>query len=336
MVDLSPGQERLREIVAENYPIYKNYVDRGEYSNHMYEFSSTVLKAFQSDPVITQDYITGQHCDDLKVSRNYLDWQTKKAGSKWDDWKYQGKTPDKIRLDKHNSELEGYFYEVGCNICYFLMCLYESRPLPEMGCVFYYVQEGVLEFGSDGRHRTLSHVLYGEPVINTRYHYMIETEPDPTLNLAFLKIEKFFKEIRKTPEFIYSDEYSIHKSRISFEVSTCRSVKEIEDIKTFCRDTSDEEWDLIKQIILRCITDKVYGHRFISQETVNIRELVEFSNDIRRIQGLPLHDTLCLKIKNRLPDWRDKVSHLERLLLGLRDFEVEERQKYYKSFENKS
>ncbi|NJM67317.1 MAG: hypothetical protein HC851_17395 [Acaryochloris sp. RU_4_1] len=337
MVYLSPGQERLREIVVEHYPIYKNYVDRGEYSNHRYEFSSTVSEAFQSDSLITQDYITGQHCNDLKVSRNYLAWQTKKAGSKWGDWEYQGKTPGNIRLDKHYSELEGYFYEVGYNICYFLMCLYEGRPLPEMGFVFYYVQEGVLEHGADGRHRTLSHVLYGEPVINTRFHYMVETEPDPILNRCLLKLEKFFKEISETPEFIHSDKHHVRRSRMRFETSIDCSGKEMEDIKTFCQDTSDEEWDQIRRIMLHCIINEVYvDHPFIFGNTVKIGELVEFSNDIREIKGLRPLNTLCLKIKNRLPAWRDEVSQLERLLLDLRDFEEEDRQKYYKSLENKN
>ena len=222
--------------------------------------------------------------------------------------------------------MNGYFYEghrkyhstFSC-----LMGLHEGKQLTEMGwSVTYYPQEGVLATGSDGHHRTLAHVLYGEPVLNTAYHYMVETEPDPELNYCLLKIEKFFKEISKTPEFRHHDDNSIHKNRIFFQTYTYGSEKEMEDIRNFCQNTKDEEWGLIREIILHCIANKVLiDHRFIYQDTVNIRDLIIFSNAIREVQGLGPLDILCLKIKNRLPERIEKVSQLERLMLGLRDFE---------------
>lgn len=339
MVDLSPGQERLREIVAENYPAYRKHMEEVGYYDVNPTYCKPILEAFRSEPVITQDRITGQHFDDLNISPKYLLWQAKKAGNKWDDWKCQGKTPATVRLDKYYSDESGYFFEgdtfwkqSSTYSC--LMGLHEGKDLAVMESVTYFVQEGVLKRGGSGHHRTLAHVLYGEPIINTKSHYMVETEPDPTLNIALLKIDNFFKELSDTSGFKQSDRYLKRKRDISFSIHSHGTEKEMEGIKNFYLETSDKEWNIMRQIILDCIVNKKYSCRFAHNNEVYITDLIQFLNDIRNVQGLGYLGTVGRKFYNRLPAHRHKVSHLERHLLNLRDFEKEAREKDYEFLGN--
>lgn len=137
----------------------------------------------------------------------------------------------------------------------------------------YYRHLGILMAGNGGNHRTLAHVLWGEPQIEhiglTVYNGDVQIDQD--LNQALLYLEarlcrlhvvdrEVFRELR--PEFRLQD----------------YSVEQIRAIVDFVGTTDAEEWDVLWQYAL---TRPIGEHRAIT-----IEWLVTYRAELRRLRGI--------------------------------------------------
>lgn len=285
MTKLSPGQQRIREIVDDIYPLYLERLKNIEDKQERYDLAFQILRpVLINDDLIRQDQVTGRNLEDCGISSNYLRWLNKEARVKWGDVKREDYAPSDIRLDRHYpGHNEGYAYQGGVRYDSTFSCLiglYERKALhrPEWNFT-YYLQDGIIKSGGGGHHRTLAHVLYGESRIKPEYHYIVDTKPDPQLHDSFLIVESFVKKLRKILEARKTDGYP--DQRLFFSVDDTNYDEQIKLIRNFQGFYDQDDWPSF---------EKIFSHdyafeRYVNGETINIFQLVQFINETREVLG---------------------------------------------------
>ena len=317
MIQLSPGQERVREIVAEYYPEYIKQCNRRGKENYCEIAHQLIRPIFIEDEVIKADAITGRCLKNCGISENYLRWLSHKAGDDWDQFRREGSVSSEIHLDKHHTNNnEGFTYEGGVkydSTFHFLIGLHEQKPLPSCGWNFiYYPQDGIIKSGGGGHHRTIAHVLYGKPRMSPDDYYIVDSKPDYQLHKSFLFVEKLFKQLGRV---LQSNQRNCNQ-RLFFNVVDFGNNEEIELIRSSREFIDKSDWDNLVKIFSH---DYVFNH-FVDQELINIYQLIKLINLSREILGRsPLY-----RISLIAQDWWNqpsaKSTDLERVLLDLPSF----------------
>ena len=273
---------------------------------------------FIEDELIKADVITGRCLENCGISSNYLRWLAYKAGDDWNEFRREGSVQSKIRLDKHHPNYnKGFAYEGGAKYDSTFNCLlglYERKPLCSLDWNFtYYPQNGIIESGGGGHHRTIAHVLYGEPRMNPDHYFIVDARPDCQLHDSFLFVEKLVQELSKTLQL---NERNYNK-RLFFKVENFANDEEIELIRFF-RQSIYKKSD--RENLIRIFSHDYAFDLFVDGETINIYQLIETIKDAREILE---HGTLY-RMFLIAQDWCNqpsgKSSVLEQVLLDLPSF----------------
>jgi hypothetical protein len=317
MIQLSPGQERVREIINDYYPKYIEECNRLGEDNVFkisYQSYKILRPIFKEDKLIRADSITGRSLEDCGLSNNYLRWLSCKAGNDWDKFRCKGSVPSEICFDKHHPvHNQGFAFEGGRKYDSTFSCLialYERKFLSSGNWDFvYYPQDGIIESGSGGHHRTLAHVLYGEPRMNPGWFYIVDSRPDCQLHSAFLFIEKV---VNKLNEVLQSKTRG-YNHRLFFEVVKFSNNEEIELIRYFQDFINKNDWEVLS---------KVFSHEyafipFVRDESINVYQLIDLINSCRKILGYSSLYRMYLIAQDWVKQPNYKSTVLEQLLLDL-------------------
>lgn len=317
MIQLSLGQERVREIIAEYYPEYIEQRNRTGKENH-YEIAYQLMRPiFIGDHLIKADPITGRCLENCGISSNYLRWLSCKAGDDWNKFRCEGSVSSEIHLDKHHPDgNKGFAYAGGVKYNSTFNCLiglHEQKLLrSEQWDFIYYPQDGIIKSGSGGHHRTIAHVLYGEPRMNPDHYYIVDVRSDCQLHDSFLFVEKLVKELTKR---LQSNKRNYNR-RLFFKVINFASDEEIDLIRSFREVIDENDW---KNLI------KIFSHDyaincFVDRESINIYQLMESINSSREILGRRTLYGMLLIAQDWWNQPSGKSTVLEQVLLDLPSF----------------
>ena len=233
---LSPGQERIREIIISKLPEYKN-----EGSDRYSDFTNRIIDLFDEDPIIRNDHVTSDLLGFNKVSPNYFLWCqifSNKASrgfnirslERYVYWRSQGNYMPPIQTvqrykggRKSNSTIHHLF------------CLAENKPFSVS--IDYYHPSGILTVTSDGNHRLLAYVLWGDLGLIKPYITVYEEiRPDESLFEALLEIDHLFQNPRFDQSF-----FRFHGSREDF-------LLQADLVKEFVKALDEEKYILQKYV----------------------------------------------------------------------------------------
>lgn len=188
---LSPGQERIREIVWERLPAYL-IIRHAEERELAYE---ELREALGAAPIILADPITGQPLDQSAISAEYINW-LKATGSSVMLNRHYPPTPARIFAYgepeiKEPASMGGVGWKQRTMRELFNQAAGEK--IYTVGCdAIYFTNSGILECGGGGRHRLLAQFLWGTPRLQAESLTIYEDSPMPQLNLALLRLKRFF------------------------------------------------------------------------------------------------------------------------------------------------
>lgn len=214
-MDLTPGQQRIREIVKEHLPEHEaGKIDK-------LEIYQRVIKQFSTDEIITSDYITGQPLGYWRIARGYKDWlyaHSKKPVELRKD--FPAVKLDKFVYDRGGSEDKCIMpsYKGGVESNTTIWCLFKLAQSAEFAKISFSVQyclnSGILTHGGDGNHRLLAHVLWGELYIKPNIFCLYEelVNPDYELNTALLAVDRLYQAGRTIKIVKAVDEAALIKS----------------------------------------------------------------------------------------------------------------------------
>lgn len=204
MLSITDGQKRIRGIITLFLPKYKNIFVPDEYKHldprlypptlHILEKMRTVVA---QDPIIRQDVITGKALKNPDVSASYIEWLQKISSSE-----VFNSYNENVKLDKFfytRDDEEGYVYSGGLDkenkwvtTFYALLTFADAGYLPTLfqPPMIYFPNAGILTIDSDGNHRLLAHVLWGQTKIQSTHATIYDDSlHDPELHEALLKLE---------------------------------------------------------------------------------------------------------------------------------------------------
>ena len=191
---LTLGQQHVRKIVTSNLDAY-HAATNGKDKGLLYD---QVISQFRSDPIITTDSITGQLLGFKRVARSYYNLLVK----------YSVATPFKrdfppVTLSNFIYEYVGaqekediHAYEGGVerkrhSTISCLFGLAENKVLASYSLYGIYLENSGILANDGGNHRSLAHVLWGQPYINFEsLTWLKEQIPlDQELNQALLVVD---------------------------------------------------------------------------------------------------------------------------------------------------
>lgn len=283
---LTPGQARIRAIVARSLPAYQAAATYDERE----AIWRTAHQQMADDPVINRDHITGKSLDVTGIAESYLDWLDEQGPVV-----RQTDGTLNVRLDRFIYQYggrdmrHGAAWTGGAKPDSTLSCLFglaEHRTLHVHGLTArYYTRSGILTIAGGGNHRLLAHVLWGEPTITPDWVYVHhERYIDEDLNAALYQIERWFQ---PTP--------------YRFEFASYNDATEVWSIKTFLALTTPDERAVLTQYLAHLAQRPVWWGEDFRKHAFTIHWLMTLVQELRRMQG---YSPLRLKFALWLRDQR--------------------------------
>jgi hypothetical protein len=270
---LSPGQERIRHIVAEYLPAY---MATNPNSQSAFKIIKKVRQEFALDPLIISDPITGVDLRRTFFSDSYLEWLKanshartfqnrsvkveltnfiySRRASKENLPRYEGGVADGFGSPKWRTTFKALFSLAANN----------EIANSQMD-VAYFTHSKILTVEGGGNHRLLAHVLWGEPTIKAEYfHEYTETvEPDLELNRIFTSLDNL-----------------LMRHGIVFKLDAYRDA---EPIKEFFRKSTNSERKTIADFIAHMNNHPSYR---IEGAELDGSWLLQRLFELRRVSGL--------------------------------------------------
>jgi hypothetical protein len=234
MIKLTEGQLAIRQIIIEYLEEYLS-IDATNYDekNNLYK---KIQNIFQSRPEIVNDPVTGRYEGYKDISHRYISYlynlgQQETIKNNFPDisfhsFIYGGGGSD----DKRKLFMGGYYWNT---TFWALFTLAQGQTVPmEDADIAYYQKSGIVTYSSNGSHRALAHILWGESKIAPRSMILIHEFPhlNNDLNKALLILEN--SEIKPYINFNYRSTNEIDKiKRFTFEATEC----EKKTITEYCK-----------------------------------------------------------------------------------------------------
>jgi hypothetical protein len=191
-ITLSAGRIRIREIVKQ-YLSYSQKLERS--APELPLLFSEIRQAFAFDPVITEDPLTSFKLDHPHISLTYLGWLAETSSHQSFNKDFPPVCLDQfVYARKGNESLLAY--TCGTNeknkwhtTIKAMLTLAAGQQIPCCMNSRYFSRSRVLTIGTDGNHRHLAHVLWGEPILHTMQLKVFDEIPDLELNEALLFLD---------------------------------------------------------------------------------------------------------------------------------------------------
>ena len=311
---VSPGQNEIRRIIEHFSPGYD--YKKNSCSYNLYNILQT---AFKNNHIITSDTITGRSLSTTDYSESYMDWI--KHNSKTRELK---KEFPRIRIDNFDYYYGSKNYEPayfgGEHSQHTYSCLFQIHLTGKLynspGWYIDYYPNELYCKATNGVHRTLAHMLLGNPDLNvSRMNLFISdrTVQDPDLNRALLEFDKYFEHpgiaIKKYRFLTFSD-------------------SEVTAIKDFYYNTTFKEKEIIRRFIIKDDFRNLYTRVRINNQ--NVFYLEKIRRVIRYVYDRPIERSFGDKVKRFLTRQgfedaefkRDKylIKKIEKLIS---DYEIE-------------
>jgi hypothetical protein len=183
--------------------------------------------------------------------------------------------------------------------------------------IYYYKQDGIVRGHGYGSSQLLAHILWGEPEIKPNKIYVIDIEPDPKLNSAFIYWEYFFKECEKSATQ-KCKENQVYFSR-RFHIDDKKSYKEqgelVKEVWSYLEREEEEELKkYLKQALIQNYLSWSKGHT--GQEWFSIYDVLSLIMEIQLLMNRPywhMRNPIILNFGNAL-------NHPTRVSTSLEDW----------------
>lgn len=191
MFSLTRGQEAVRQIITNKLPKLLAQTNSNYPSD---ELVTEVISEFSQRQEIHNDAVVGRYEDYIDISFKYKDYLAYTGRSVDLDDDFPVFKLDKFIYDIGPDERPQKLYKGGCKFnttVSILFALARNQSNYMWGThLIYYEKSGILT-AMQGTHRTLAHVLWGEPRI---YPWTLtlctESKVDTNLNQALLQLDK--------------------------------------------------------------------------------------------------------------------------------------------------
>jgi hypothetical protein len=318
---LTPGQLKIREIIHEFLPRYKQLSN----GNGLGLLFCEIRERFSKDSVINSDPCVCQSLakPEEMIARPYLRWLYAMSSSS-DNLTIIENGEYSVNLDNfiyspsiRSGQSEAYRGGDKIHTTYKVLFLFAENKSENIlrgddWSTLYYEKDGILEVSGGGRHRLLACVLWGNNLINPERLYIIKNLSDTDLHNAIITIQLCMQ--RTDLEFtIY------HRLKESGDDNKKNLINEAFDIKNFVKMVKPKELEIIVDFLCYdtrihlygYLKSKIRGIHACAGHTVVIYHFIQVLHEYREIQSRTWVQRIIANITRKSNVSKGKITLFE-------------------------